>query len=192
MWMKQASVGSFVVMRHSGWKMKTENKLVPCMFGVITKKIIPRMRKRDLRVRWQIRAQVYVCGWLVKMGFKTDLSKATMSYITAKFASLQCSKLATCNNFDKIYQGVATAASVRRDLWQNGNDFVLPVDENQSVRKTCLVTRTRLACLTVERWTNTNLETLSTLAHLCYLLRRCCDSNEKWESSPHMHQRGNE
>jgi hypothetical protein len=46
--------------------------------------------------------------------------------------------------------------------------------------------------LTVERWTNTNLETLSTLAHLCYLLRRCCDSNEKWESSPHMHQRGNE
>jgi len=52
------------------------------------------MRKRDLRVRWQIRAQIYVCGLLVKMGFKTDLSKGTMSYITAKFASLQCSKLA--------------------------------------------------------------------------------------------------
>eukprot|EP00985_Skeletonema_marinoi_P012072 scaffold5759_cov93-Skeletonema_marinoi.AAC.1 len=103
MWLKRATVGSFVVMRHEYER---------CRF-------CPKWLKNE---------------------------SGEYNILVHKVCQPTVNQI--CHAYDKVYQGGASALGVRRDLWQNANTFVLPDDQSQSLQKSCLITRTRLACLT--------------------------------------------
>ena len=136
MWLKDAVVGSFVIMRHEfpkcpfiPSKMKDSNgKYIGKVYviGVITKKILPgsaeektaqdnQMSEFD-RNRHNIRSFCRV-EWN-RMGMKDSLDESTKKYINAV---CQPTINRMCQDLSKEYKSGATGESVKRNLWENAS-----------------------------------------------------------------------
>ena len=147
-WLKQASVGSFVVMRHEYVKCKfcpgrlkdqISGKYIGPVYviGVITKKVVPwSAEERDIADNrmgefsnhyWDIH-NVCRVSWR-RMGYKKDLNKATQSYINHV---CQPTLVRVCEDFDKVYTGGATSRSIRENLWMNAT---IPITSNEFADK---------------------------------------------------------
>ena len=134
MWLKNATVGSFVIMRHEYPKcpfcparLKDERgRYIGPVYaiGVVTRKIVPwSAEERDLADRrmgefsrhyWGIH-NVCRVSWRW-MGYKRTLREATRSYLNH---ICQPTLACICDKATKVYEGGATAESLRRDLWSN-------------------------------------------------------------------------
>jgi hypothetical protein len=134
-WLKNADVGSFVILRHEYHQcpfcpkrlMKDGKYIGPVyVIGVITKKVLPwSQEERDIadnklgkfsRSRWPIHTVCRV-SWK-KMGYKKSLKKSTWQYINS---ICQPAFVQICNKPEKEFSCGATSESIRRDLWNNAN-----------------------------------------------------------------------
>lgn len=134
MWLKNATVGSFVIMRHEYPKcqfcpgrLKDESgKYIGPVYviGVITKKVVPwsaeeraiaenRMSEFSNH-HWDIH-NVCRVSWR-RMGYKKTLKEETQNYMNHV---CQPTLQRICDDFKKVYTGGATSESIRRDLWAN-------------------------------------------------------------------------
>ncbi|KAL9190424.1 hypothetical protein ACHAXT_007635 [Thalassiosira profunda] len=137
MWLKNAVVGSFIIMRHEYPKcqfcpdwLKDEwgayNGPV-YVIGVVTKTIQP-VSAREKEIAGQLSDPFSYNFCLVdwkRMGRKDDLQDETKSYIRQ---ICQPTVAMICKNRKKIYDGGATAESIRRDLWESSREISEMVD----------------------------------------------------------------
>lgn len=133
LWLKNATVGSFVIMRHEYPKckfcpqrLKDNGKYIGPVYviGVITKKIVPwSAEEQDLAENsmgefsnhhWSIH-NVCRVSWR-RMGHKKALKEATQKYINHV---CQPTLQRICDGLERVYAGGATSDSIRRDLWSN-------------------------------------------------------------------------
>ena len=134
-WLKNADVGSFVILRHEYRQcpfcpkrlMKDGKYIGPVyVIGVITKKVLPWSKEeRDIadnklgkfsRSRWPIHTVCRV-RWK-KMGYKKSLKKSTWKYINS---ICQPTFVQISNKPEKEFSCGATSESIRCDLWNNAN-----------------------------------------------------------------------
>jgi len=134
LWLKNATVGSFVIMRHEYAKCRfcplrlkdNSGKYIGPVYviGVITKKVVPwSAEERDIadnrmaefsNHHWDIH-NVCRVSWR-RMGYKKALKEATQNYINHV---CQPTLQRICDDIEKVYSGGATSESIRRDLWSN-------------------------------------------------------------------------
>ncbi|KAL7535409.1 hypothetical protein ACHAXR_006474 [Thalassiosira sp. AJA248-18] len=105
LWLKNATVGSFVIMRHEYPKcqfcprrLKDPNgKYIGPVYviGVITKKVVPRSAEEK------------------------DISENKMSEFSNHYWGIHNVCRRICDDFEKTYAGGATSKSIRQDLWTN-------------------------------------------------------------------------
>mmetsp|Transcript_32975 Transcript_32975/g.69182 ORF Transcript_32975/g.69182 Transcript_32975/m.69182 type:complete len:407 (+) Transcript_32975:702-1922(+) len=134
MWLKNALVGSFIIMRHEygrcrfcPGRLKDENgKYIGPVYviGIITKKVVPwSAEERDIadhkmgefsKHYWDIH-NICRVSWR-RMGYKNTLKDETQKYINHV---CQPTLQRICDNFGKVFAGGATSESIRSDLWDN-------------------------------------------------------------------------
>ena len=141
-WLKNATVGSFIIMRHEYPKcpfcpkrLIVDGKYIGPVYviGIITKKVIPwSEEERDIAEdklggfsgsRWPI-STVCRVSWR-RMGYKKTLEKTTRDYMNHV---CQPSFQQICDDPEKVFAGGATSESVRRDLWSNA---IIPISSNE-------------------------------------------------------------
>jgi len=132
-WLKNATVGSFVILRHEYPKCQfcperliVDGKYIGPVYviGIITKKVVPwSEEERDVaenkmgrfsRSRWPIHTVCRV-SWK-RMGLKKSLDKTTQDYINH---ICQSAFLQICDDPKKVFAGGTTSERIRRDLWTN-------------------------------------------------------------------------
>ena len=131
MWLKDATVGSFVIMRHEYGKCKLcpkrlkddNNKYIGPVYviGVITKKVMPGSQEEKHLAQEDLKEYPHHTYCRVdwkRMGRKADLSKSTQSYLN-KICQPTLSWI--CKDSSKKYADEATAESIKQDLWDNAS-----------------------------------------------------------------------
>ena len=132
-WLKKATVGSFVIMRHCYPKCKFCPKRLfvdgsyigpVYVIGIITKKVLPWSEEErhiaDIKMadfsrnRWPIH-NVCTVSW-EKMGYINELKESTKKYLSKV---VQPTLQQICENTGKLFDGGGTSDSIRRDLWKN-------------------------------------------------------------------------
>ena len=136
MWLKMATVGSFVVMRHEYAKcphcpkrLKNEHgKYIGPVYviGVIKKKVtLGSAEEEDIADKLLQKSSCpkrYLYNFCLvewkRMGMKSDLQKATKKYLNV---ICQPTIARICNEPGKTYSSGATSDSVHQDLWEKAN-----------------------------------------------------------------------
>jgi hypothetical protein len=132
-WLKKATVGSFVIMRHCYPKCKFCPKRLfvdgsyigpVYVIGIITKKVLPWSEEErhiaDInmgaftRNRWPVHNFCRV-SW-EKMGYLNELNEPTKKYLSKV---VQPTLQQICENAEKRFDGGGTSDSIRRDLWKH-------------------------------------------------------------------------
>jgi len=132
-WLKKATVGSFVIMRHCYPKCKFCPKRLfvdgsyigpVYVIGIITKKVLPWSEEErhiaDIKMadfsrnRWPIH-NVCRVSW-EKMGYLNELNEPTKKYLSKV---VQPTLQQICENTGKLFDGGGTSDSIRRDLWKH-------------------------------------------------------------------------
>jgi hypothetical protein len=141
-WLKKATVGSFVIMRHCYPKCKFCPKRLfvdgsyigpVYVIGIITKKVLP-WSEEERRIADTITGAYNLCtvssekmGYInelkhnfctvswEKMGYINELKESTKKYLSKV---VQPTLQQICENVEKRFDGGGTSDSIRRDLWK--------------------------------------------------------------------------
>ena len=133
MWLKDATVGSFIIMRHEfptdpfcPANLEKNGKYIGPVYviGVITKKIMPgSTEERDIQLnrlsefnRHSTRIHSFCLVEWRRMGIKATLKEETKKFINAV---CQPTINRMCQDSNKVYKSGATGESIRRNLWEN-------------------------------------------------------------------------
>ncbi|KAL7549166.1 hypothetical protein ACHAWF_012441 [Thalassiosira exigua] len=140
LWLKHATVGSFVLMRHEFPKcplmpsrLKNNGEYIGPVYviGVITKKVLPgSAEERKIKDEWmgEFDGSYYnthtfcLVDWRW-MGTKSELDDATRCYMNVV---CQPTLARICDDPKKIYKSGASAESIRRNLWEKA---VIPINK---------------------------------------------------------------
>ena len=136
MWLKNARVGSFVIMRHQYPACKycpkrlfdNGGKYIGSVYaiGVIKKKVPPESSEEQRIASNLIKTSScppkYLYNFCLvdwkRMGMKNNLSSGTQKYLNA---TCQSTFACICNEPGKRFSNGATSESIRQDLWENAN-----------------------------------------------------------------------
>ena len=150
MWLKNVSIGSFVIMLHHYPKCQycpqrlfENGKYIGPVYviGVVKKKVAPgsieektvaaRVSKTSsCKQKWL--NNFYMVDWQ-RMGIKSNLSASTRSYLVSICQpTVQC----ICSKPGRSSSG-ATSESVKRDLWKNANISICSDDFDDDFNSVC-------------------------------------------------------
>ena len=147
-WLKKATVGSFVIMRHCYPKCKFCPKRLfvdgsyigpVYVIGIITKKVLP-WSEEERRIADTITGAYNLCtvssekmGYInelkhnfctvswEKMGYINELKESTKKYLSKV---VQPTLQQICENAEKRFDGGGTSDSIRRDLWKHAREKI--------------------------------------------------------------------